>query len=95
MRCLTAAASTYRLQRTTMRGTSRHALDLMQDAMVAARHAKPTVAEHLAVASPLSSLEQCRSQRFCRQAQNVVQLNNVDFAWLRREAVVGIDVRPY
>jgi hypothetical protein len=51
----------------------RHALDLMQDAMVAARDAVTAVAEHIAIASPpLSSLEQGGSQRFCRQAQNVV-----------------------
>jgi hypothetical protein len=48
-------------------------LDLMQDAMVAARDAVTAVAEHIAIASPpLSSLEQGGSQRFCRQAQNVV-----------------------
>jgi hypothetical protein len=55
----------------------------------------PTVAEHLAIASPFGSLEQCRPQRFRRQTQNDVQSTNVDFAHVRRETVERIDIRPY
>lgn len=95
IRRFVAAAPTCRFQRPAMCRTHTHVLQLVQDTMIAVRHAAATVAKHTAVTTPLSRLQECRAQRLRRDSKSVTQANDINYAQFRHDALVGIDVRPH